>query len=313
MAQARLEMLGATIRAEHQREFPDAQGWRPRVIPLQHDFVGRVQPLLLVLLCAVGAVLLIACANVANLLLARASARAREFAIRGALGATRTRLVRQLLTESLVLAAAGGLLGVLTARYLLAGLTVLVPAGLPRAAEITIDGRVLAFTAALSLLTGVLFGVWPALSASPSHAYDTLKDSTRSVTAGLRRTRVRGALVIAEFALALVLLVTAALLVRSFVSLYRVDTGFSADHVLTSKLWMPQPNDPATGPYFRAGSAQVVLPDRARPHGGRSRRPGGRLGESSAIDRRARERPLPDRRSASGNGLAQQHGSHAGH
>jgi putative ABC transport system permease protein len=249
-ARTRLETMGAAMRAEYPKAYPDVQGWRPRIIPLQEDLVGRVQHALMVLLAAVAAVLLIACANVANLLLARASARQREFAIRGALGATRGRLVAQLLTESLALSLAGGIAGVLVAQYLLRALTTLVPEALPRSAAIGIDARILGFSMALSLVTTLVFGLWPALQASPGQVYDTLKESGRAVAGGARSTRVRGFLVVGEFALSLVLLVTASLLVRSLVRLYAVDTGFATDGVLTARLWMPQPNDPSTGPYF---------------------------------------------------------------
>ncbi len=248
-AARRLDQLGAELRAEDPSSYPEAIGWRPRVIPLQQDLAGSVRPALLVLMGAVGAVLLIACANVANLLLARASARSREFALRLALGATRARLARQLLTESLMLAVVGGLAGWLAARWLVVALIQVIPAGLPRGVDVTLDARVLAFSLALSIATGVLFGIWPALFA-PRVESDALKQSTRATTTGPAQGRARGLLVAVEFALALALLIVSALFIRSFVELYRVDSGFSSKGVLTAQLWMPLPNDPSTGPYF---------------------------------------------------------------
>ena len=250
-AQSQLAALGASLRQAFPADYPDTQAWRPKLIPLHQDLVGRVQSGLFVMLAAVGAVLIIACANVANLLLARAAARSREFAIRGAIGATRSDLVRQVLVESLVLSITGGALGVLSARLLLAALVALIPTGMPLADGITINGRVLLFSLVISVVTGLLFGLWPALQASPASPYETLKDSTRAVNANPRRTRVRSALVVAEFALALVLLVTAALFARSFLRLYGVEAGFNPDHVLTTQLWMPIPNDPTKGPYVQ--------------------------------------------------------------
>ena len=248
-ATKRIDALGEDLRRENPGNYPDTQGWRPRMIPLQDDLVGRVRPALVVLASAVGAVLLIACANVANLLLVRASTRSREFAVRSALGATRGRLVRQLLTEGVILAIGGGAIGVMAARWLITGLLALAPAGLPRGASVGLDGTALLFSLLLSIATGLVFGVWPALQAAPASG-DGLKESTRGITASRPRTRTRGILVGIEFALALILLVTAALFARSFVRLYAVDAGFSPDRVLTAQLWMALPNDPSTGPYF---------------------------------------------------------------
>jgi putative ABC transport system permease protein len=248
-AARRLDQMGAELRAENAGSYPEALGWRPRVLPLQQDLSGSVRPALVVLMGAVGAVLLIACANVANLLLVRASARSREFAVRLALGATRTRLARQLLIESVLLAVTGGLAGWIAARWLVIALVQVIPAGLPRGFDVTLDARVLVFSLALSMTTGVLFGLWPAIFA-PAVESDALKQSTRSTTSGPAQGRTRGLLVAAEFALALALLIVSSLFVRSFLELYAVDSGFSSKGVLTAQLWMPLPNDPKTGPYF---------------------------------------------------------------
>ena len=303
-AQQKLAVLAQTFKSQFPDDYPDTRGWTPRLIPLQQDLVGRVRPALFVLIAAVSAVLLIACANVANLLLARASVRQREFAVRNALGASRWRVVRQILTESLALSLLGGLAGILLARWLLTFLSILLPAGLPRAAEIGINGRVLAFSIALSALTGVLFGLWPALQSSPLVPYDTLRESSRWATGGQRRSRTRATLIVTEFALALVLLVTATLFLRSFVKLYGVPPGFRIDHVLTARLWMPLPNNPTTGPYHAARPASAVLPPGDRPDSRHCRRRTRRLGVASAARRRARIGAVPDRRPAAGNGGA---------
>jgi putative ABC transport system permease protein len=240
--QSRLDEMGSTLRAGFPAEFPPSQGWTPRALALQEDLVGKSRQSLLVLLGAVAAVLLIACANVANLMLARASSRRREFAIRLSLGASRARVIRQLLTESVLLAAGGCAVGLLSARSILRALITLVPAGLPRASEIGLDADALAFTGLISIGTAILFGLWPAIHSSQTSAQEALRDGGRSSTGGAERTRARSVIIVAQFALALVLLVTASLLIRSFASLYRVDPGFSTDGVVTAQLWMPLPN-----------------------------------------------------------------------
>jgi putative ABC transport system permease protein len=250
-AQARVDALVARLRNAFGGDYPAAAGWTLRVIPLRDDLVGHVRPALLVLLAAVAFVLLIACANVASLLLARASARTREIAIRRALGAGRGRLVRQLLTESLLLAVAGGLTGLLVAVWGVDLLQRLSPADLPRLNVVGLNGSVLAFTAVLSILTGLVFGVAPSIQGSKVDLNHAIRESSRSATSSGRVARVRGGLVVAEFALALVLLVAAALLTQSFWQLQSVDLGFRPSSVLTVGLWLPQPNDPPSGPYFK--------------------------------------------------------------
>jgi putative ABC transport system permease protein len=250
-ARARLAAFGEQLRQSYPGDYPDSAGWTPRLIPLHDDLVGHVRPAMLVLLGAVGLVLLIACANVANLLLARASARQRELAIRRALGATRGRLVRQLLIESTLLAICGGTAGILLTIWLLDALVALIPANVPRLNDAGLGFEMLIFTLALSLATGLVFGIAPALQASDPDLTGTLEDAGRGTGTGPRGARLRAALVVAQFALALVLLVGAALLVRSLWRLQQVETGFDPEGVLTARLWMPQPNDPQTGPYFR--------------------------------------------------------------
>ena len=246
-AQQRLTAFGARLRSEYPNDYPARAGWTPRLVPLQDDLVGRVKPALLLLLGAVGFVLLIACANIANLLLARASTRQRELAVRRALGSSRGRVVSLLMMESVLLASLGGAAGACLTVWLVDALVVLAPAGLPRADEIAVDLRVFAFTATVALATAGLFGVLPALNSSRGDMHDALKEGSRGI-AGTRRL-VRSALIVAEFALALVLLVGAGLLVRSFLRVRQVDLGFDPHHVLTARLWLPQPNNPSTGPY----------------------------------------------------------------
>jgi putative ABC transport system permease protein len=204
--------------------------------PFQEAMVGDARQPLLILLGAVALVLLIACANVANLLLARATHRSREIAVRTALGASRWRIVRQLLTESLLLALAGGVAGLMIGAWGARALVALTPTDLPRATEFAdaalVDWRILAFTMAVSIVTGLLFGLFPALQISRTDVNSTLKEqSSRSATG--RRQWVRSALVVTETALALVLLVGAALLISTFASLHQVDAGFNPSHVLS--------------------------------------------------------------------------------
>src|SRR6266540_2714052 len=242
IAQANAEM---TLIAERMAA-ADAEnkGWGAEVHGLQQDMVGHVQRVLLVLLGAVGLVLLIGCANIANLLLTRSTARVREFAIRAALGAGRGQLIRQLLAESLLLCAVGGLGGWLLATAGLACLIRLSPPDLPRVWEgIHLDGSALMFTASLTLMTGLLFGLVPALQASNPALARELTESARG-TAGIRRGRLRSSLVVVEVALSVILLVGAGLMIRSFGRLLAQDFGFNPEQVVTMNINLPNKKYP---------------------------------------------------------------------
>ena len=213
------------------------KGISAKLVPLKAQMIGQARPFLLVLLAAVAFVLLIACVNVANLLLARSTARAREFAIRMAMGAGQARLLRQLLTESLLLAVAGGALGLLVARWGTRAALGVLPAALPRAEEIGLDSRVLIFTMGISLLVGILFGLAPALKARQPNLQETLKEGGRSASGA--RHRVQDVFVVAEMALALVLLIGAGLMIRSLTRLWSVDPGFNPQNVLSFGMSLP--------------------------------------------------------------------------
>jgi putative ABC transport system permease protein len=246
-AQADLTAVGATIARDH----PDTESHREiRLSPLRDAIVGDIRPALLVLQGAVGFVLLIACANISSLLIARTASRRRELAIRAALGAGRRDLVRQLLTESLVLGAAGGLAGLLVGSWLMSLLLRIVPGGMPRLDAIHLDRTVTAVTMVVALATGVLFGILPALQASRVDATGVIKDAGERGSAG--RTRGRSVLVVGEVALTLVLLVSAGLFVNSFVHLTRVDSGFAPDRVVIGELLVPQAR-------YATGAQQTAL------------------------------------------------------
>ncbi len=222
------------------REHGGETSWKVLVIPLYQEIVGTNQRMLLVLLGAVGMVLLIACANAANLLLARAAARQREVAVRLALGAPRSRLIRQMLTESLLISLLGGALGGILAIEGVKALVALLPAGFPRAAEIHVNFGVFAFTLVISLMTGLLFGLAPALQASRTDPKQGLHESGRSATGSARQRQLRNVLVIAEVSLACALLIGAGLMLRSFLNQLQQNPGFKSEHVLTAGIALPQ-------------------------------------------------------------------------
>jgi len=240
-AQVEMDALTARLRRDFPDVYPPNSGLTFSIVPLHEQVVGDARRTLLILVASVGFVLLIACANVANLLLSRAVSREREIAVRTALGAGRARLIRQLLTESLLLAFGGGVAGVLLAFWSLAALRSLGSKSVPRLAEVTIDARVLLFTLLLCALAGILFGLAPALRASRLDLNASLKDAARGSggsTVWGRGNNLRRLLVAAELGLSLVLLIGAGLLIRSFAHLLNVPTGFNAKNVLTLSLTM---------------------------------------------------------------------------
>jgi putative ABC transport system permease protein len=250
-AQAKLNAFVGNLTTQYPGSYPAAMGWQVRLEPLKKDMVGKSETMLVILLSAVGLVLLIACVNIAALLLARSSGRHREFAVRRALGAGSARLIRQTLTESVVLSLAGGALGLLADAWLQGALLHLMPERLPRIAEIHMSGTVLAFTMGLALLTGILFGIAPALQLSDPKLMENLKEGGRGGL-GSRQSKVMGALIVSEVALSLVLMVGAGLLLRSFWNLLSVSPGFRPDNVVVSQIWLPTPNNPMMNLYPNA-------------------------------------------------------------
>ncbi len=248
----------ASLIAKQVREqFPLSDDTNTIVVPMKDLMVGDSSEALLVLLGAVGFVLLIAVVNVANLHLSRSGSRVREFAIRSALGAGRRRLICQLLTESLILAALGGVLGLAVAYGGVRTILALSPDALPRVEEITVDGRVLAFTALIAMVTGILFGLVPALRSAGSPVGDSLKEGSRVATLGRSARRLHGALVVAEFALALVVLTGAGLLIRTLSQLQSVNPGFNSSHLVTALLTLPKGRY-ANAPQFTSFYEQLL-------------------------------------------------------
>jgi putative ABC transport system permease protein len=258
VSEAQAEMSAIAKRLE--REHPEFNtGWGVNLVTMRNQIAGDIKPALLVLLGAVGVVLLIACANVANLLLARAAGRQREMAIRTSLGATRPRIVQQLLTESVLLAVIAGIVGMVLAFWGIDLLVALSPKNLRLRDQIAPDYVVMTFTAALSLVTGILFGLVPAIAGSQTDLNSSLKQGTRT-GAGGGSQRIRGVLVVAEVSLSLMLLVGAGLLIRSFSKLESVDPGFNGSQVLTARVSLPGAKyrqDPQKIAFFQQALAKI--------------------------------------------------------
>ena len=240
-ASADLDTVTRNLSAQFAQFYPKDSGFGLYLLPLQTDLVGGAKLGLVVVFAAVGFVLLIACINLANLLLARGSSRGRELAVRAALGAGRLRLVRQMVTESIVLSAAGGACGVILAVWVTEALRTTAAVALPNTRPIAVDVQVLLFAAATSLTTGILFGLVPALQTSSHRGFAALKDAARG-SSGAAGRALRGGLVVAEISIALVLLVTAGLMVRSLQQLLEVNPGFQAERLLTARISLPQAN-----------------------------------------------------------------------
>ena len=239
VASANNELRQLTDRLTREKTYPENWNFGAFVVSAPDEVAGKIRTALLVLLGAVGFVLLIACANVANLLLVRAEDRRREVSLRAALGASRSRLVRQFLTENVLLSLTGGLLGLLLAVGGVRALVALAPASLPRFPEVSVDAPVLAFTAVLALVTSLLFGLLPALQGSRADLQGTLKEGGRANTGSARRVRVRQTLVVSQVALAVVLVMGAGLMLKSFTRLLGIDPGFDARNVITMRLSAP--------------------------------------------------------------------------
>jgi predicted permease len=258
-AQSQLDALVASLKKQFPVDYPIESGWTVRLVPLSDSVIGNVRQSLVLLLAAVGLVLLIGCVNVANLLLARASTRGREMAVRQALGAARARLMRQLMTESLLLSLLGGIAGLAilfcTGRFLLR----LIPDSLPRLNEISISWNVLLFALGISAAAGTIFGLAPAWLTSRMNLNSVLRQEERGSKGSKNQARARRLLVVTEFALSLVLMISAGLLLRSFWDLFNVELGFNPQRVIALQTWLPVPNDPKTDVYGTATQEATLL------------------------------------------------------
>jgi predicted permease len=259
-AQARLTTMAQEIRRDYPADYPAQAQWTIEIQPLRESLVGDVRPMLLVLMGAVILIVFIVSLNIANLLLARASGRQQEMAVRLALGASRGRLIRQMLTESLLLSLIGGLAGIATAVGTLGFILHFVPSNIPRLSEVSIDWMVLTFAVLISLFTGLLFGLAPALQSARSDLSSKIREGGRGSGYGAKTGRVRDALIVSELALAVVLMVGAGLLLRTLRELLRENPGFNPTHVVAAQVWLPIPNDPKVDPYL--GAARKTAFDR---------------------------------------------------
>jgi predicted permease len=248
-AQARLDAYISQLSREYPAEYPAAATWAVRLVPLKEDLVGPQRRELFILFGAVGFVLLIACVNIANLLLARCSGRLREIAIRLTMGASRARLARQLLTESTLLSIISGIVAMFTVLLLKNTVLTLAPADIPRLNEVDVSAGVLFFAFLISILTGVLFGLAPALQAANPDQLENLREGGCGSGVARRHTRVSRMLVMSEVALSIILLAGAGLLLRSFWNVLEVRPGFNPSHLATVQIWIPISNNPANDPY----------------------------------------------------------------
>jgi predicted permease len=249
-AQSRLAAFASQLRAEYATNYPVGSGWSIEVVPLQESLVGNVRPMLLVLMGAVALIILLASVNIANLLLARASGRQLEMAVRLAMGASRPRMIRQMLTESMILSLASGVVGVLTAIAALHFVQFL-PARIPRLAEVQVDWTVLGFALLVSLLAGLGFGLVPALQSSKAEIAVAIREGARGSGTSGKTNRLRGLLIASESALAVVLMVAAGLLLRTFWGLLQENPGFNPSRIVTANLWLPSPNNPDMDRYAK--------------------------------------------------------------
>lgn len=249
-AQARLTAMAAEIRHDYPGDYPVLAQWSIGIRPLRESMVGQVRPMLLILLGAVVLIVFIVALNIANLLLARASGRQQEIAVRLALGASRRRMLRQMLTESLLLSSIGGIAGVATAVSTLKLILRFVPSSIPRLTEVSIDWRVLTFAVALSVSTGLLFGAGPAMHAARASLAVGIREGGRGSSHGMKTGRLRDLLIVAELALAVVLMIGAGLLLHTLRDLLIENPGYNPEHVVAAHVNLPMPNDPKLDPYL---------------------------------------------------------------
>jgi predicted permease len=248
-AQARLDALTANLRREFANDYPPQDKWAIEIVPLQQSLVGKVRPMLVVLMVAVILIVFVVSLNIGSLLLARASGRQQEMAVRAAMGASGGRMIRQMLTESLLLAFIGGIAGLTTAAITLKAVLRFVPANLPRLGEVNIDWRVLGFALLISLATGLLFGLAPALHSSKAGLAGTMREGSRGSGYSAKAGRMRDALMVSQLAFAVMLMVGAGLLLETLRDLLRQNPGFNASQVVTANIYLPNPNNPQLDPY----------------------------------------------------------------
>src|SRR5271155_5131354 len=284
-AQARLTAMASELRTDFPNDYPPEAKWSIEIQPLQDSLVGNVRPQLLVLMAAVVLVVLIASVNIANLLLARASGRQREMAMRMMLGAARFRMVRQMLTEALVLSLIAGAAGVLAAKLTLSFIIRFVPASVPRLAEVGVDRTVLLFALLISIFTGIIFGLAPAFQAMKADMTAATREGAQGSGSSAKTFRLRSLLIVSELALAVVLMVGAGLLLRTFWGLLQENPGFNPSRVVTASFWLANPNDPKTDVYANFAERTSFIRDVIR-----------RVATIPGIDRAAMTSDLPGAR-----------------
>jgi len=248
-AQARLDAMAANLRRDFANDYPPQAKWTVEVVPLQQSLVGKVRPMLVVLMAAVILIVFVVSLNIGSLLLARASGRQQEMAVRAAMGASGGRMIRQMLTESLLLAFIGGIAGLTTAVITLKAVLRFVPANLPRLREVNIDWRVLGFALLISLATGLLFGLAPATHSSKAGLAGTMREGSRGSGYSAKAGRMRDALMVLQLAFAVVLMIGAGLLLETLRDLLRQNPGFNPSQVVTANIYLPNPNNPQLDPY----------------------------------------------------------------
>jgi predicted permease len=248
-AQARLDIMSGELRQEFPSDYPPLARLSIAIEPLQQSLVGDVRPMMLVLMGTVFMIILIASVNIANLLLARASGRQQEIALRLTLGASRSRMVRQLLTETLMLSLLGGIAGVAVATVALGSILRFLPVGIPRLSEVRVNWVVLLFALLISVLTGLFFGLAPALQSTRPDVFAAIREGARGSGYSTKTNRLRGTLIVSELALAVVLMIGAGLLLRSFAGLLQANPGFNPSSVVAASFWLPVPNDPKADSY----------------------------------------------------------------